>query len=88
VPSDPGTRTPPPAFYVTIVSTGMTRDFRELQTVQVRRTSDGQVTGTTVPALPAGWPLEHSVSVTADDRTFIVAAATIKASAGLLAIGW
>jgi hypothetical protein len=57
VPSDPGTRTPPPAFYVTIVTTGMTRDFRELQTVQVRRTSDGQVTGTTVPALPAGWTL-------------------------------
>ena len=77
VPSDPGTRTPPPTFYVTIVSTGMTRDFRELQTVQVRRTSDGQVTGTTVPALPAGWTLEHSVSVTADDRTFTVAAATI-----------
>ena len=77
VPSDPGTRTPPPPFYVTIVSTGMTRDFRELQTMQVRRTSDGQVTGTTVPALPAGWTLEHSVSVTGDDRTFIVAAATI-----------
>src|ERR1017187_3599819 len=76
VPSDPGTRTPPPTFYVTIVSTGMTRDFRELQTVQVRRTSDGQVTGTTVPALPAGWTLEHSVSVTGDDRTFTVAAAT------------
>ena len=55
----------------------MTRDFRELQTVQVRRTSDGQVTGTTVPALPAGWTLEHSVSVTGDDRTFTVAAATI-----------
>ena len=77
VPSDPGTRTPPPTFYVTIVSTGMTRDFRELQTVQVRRTSDGQLTGTTVPVLPAGWTLEHSVSVTGDDRTFIVAAAKI-----------
>jgi hypothetical protein len=77
VPSDPGTRTPPP-FYVTIVSMGMTRDFRELQTVQVRRTSDGQVTGT-VPALPAGWTLGRSVSVTADDRTFTVAAATITA---------
>jgi hypothetical protein len=78
VPSDPGTRTPPPAFYVTIVSMGMTRDFRELQTAQVRRTSDGQVTGT-VPALPAGWILGRSVSVTADDRTFTVAAATITA---------
>ncbi len=78
VPSDPGTRTPPPAFYVTIVSMGMTRDFRELQTVQVRRTSDGRVTGT-VPALPAGWILGRSVSVTADDRTFTVAAATITA---------
>ena len=78
VPSDPGTRTPPPAFYVTIVSMGMTRDGRELQTVQVRRTSDGQVTGT-VPALPAGWILGRSVSVTADDRTFTVAAATITA---------
>ena len=75
VPSDPGTRTPPPPFYVTIVSTGMTRAGRELQTVQVRRTSDGQVTGT-VPALPAGWTLGRSVSVTADDRTFTVAAAT------------
>ena len=76
VPSDPGTRTPPPPFYVTIVSTGMTRDFRELQTVQVRRTSDGQVTAT-VPALPAGWILGRGVSVTADDRTFTVAAAKI-----------
>ena len=52
VPSDPGTRTPPPPFYVSIVSMGITRDGRELQAVQVRRTSDGQVTGT-VPALPA-----------------------------------
>ena len=73
VPSDPGTRTPPPPFYVTIVSMGITRDGRELQAVQVRRTSDGQVTGT-VPALPAGWILGRSVSVTADDRTFTVAA--------------
>ena len=75
VPSDPGTRTPPPPFYVTIVTMGLSRDGRELQTVQVRRTSDGQVTGT-VPALPAGWTLGRSVSVTADDRTFTVAAAT------------
>jgi hypothetical protein len=78
VPSDPGTRTPPPPFYVTIVSMGMSRDFRPLQIAQVRRTSDGQVTGT-VPALPAGWILGGSVSVTADDRTFTVAAATITA---------
>ena len=78
VPSDPGTRTPPPTFYVTIVSMGITRDGRELETVQVRRTSDGQVTGT-VPALPAGWTLGRSVSVTADDRTFTVAAARITA---------
>jgi hypothetical protein len=74
VPSDPGTRTPPP-FYVTIVSMGITRDGRELVTAQVRRTSDGQVTGT-VPALPAGFTLGRSISVTADDRTFTVAAAT------------
>jgi len=73
VPYDPGTRTPPPAFYVTIVSMG---PFRE--TAQVRRTSDGQVTGT-VPALPAGWILGPSISVTADDRTFTVAAETITA---------
>jgi len=53
----------------------MTRAGRELQTVQVRRTSDGQVTGT-LPALPAGWTLGRSLSVTADDRTFTVAAAT------------
>ena len=70
VPSDPGTRTPPPPFYVTIVSTGP-----ELMTAQVRRTSNGQVTGT-VPALPADWILGRSVSVTADDRTFTVAAET------------
>ena len=74
VPSDPGTRTPPP-FYVTIVSMGITRDGRELVTAQVHRTSHGQVTGT-VPALPAGFTLGRSISVTADDRTFTVAAAT------------
>ena len=74
VPSDPGTRTPPPPFYVTIVSRGLSRDGLELMTVQVRRTSDGQVTGT-VPA-PAGWILGRSISVTADDRTFTVAAET------------
>ncbi|HEY7813394.1 MAG TPA: hypothetical protein VIC62_09165 [Nakamurella sp.] len=56
VPSDPGARTPPPPFYVTIVSRGITRTGRDLQTVQVRRTSDGRLTGT-VPALPAGWTL-------------------------------
>jgi hypothetical protein len=77
VPSDPGTRTPPPPFYVTIVFM-FSRDGRELQTVQVRRTSDGQVTGT-LPALPASWTLGRSISVTADDRTFTVAAATITA---------
>ena len=76
MPSDPGTRTPPPPFYVTIVSTGITRDGRELVAAQVRRTSDGQVTGT-LPALPAGWILGRSISVTADDRTFTVAASTI-----------
>jgi hypothetical protein len=74
VPSDPGTRTPP-AFYVTIVSMGITRTGRELMTAQVRRTSDGQLTGT-VPALPAGWILGRSISVTADDRTFTLAAQT------------
>ena len=73
VPSDRGTRTPP--FYVTIVSMGLSRDGRELMTVQVRRTSDGQLTET-VPALPAGWILARSISVTADDRTFTVAAET------------
>jgi hypothetical protein len=77
VPSDPGARTPPPKFYVSIVSRGITRDGRELQAVQVRRTSDGQVTGT-VPALPAGLTLGRSVSVTADDRTFTVAAARVQ----------
>ena len=77
VPSDPGTRTPPPKFYVTIVSMGITRTGRELQTVQVRRTSDGRVTGT-VPALPTGWTLGRSISVTADDRTFTVAASTVE----------
>jgi hypothetical protein len=76
VPSDPGTGTPPPKFYVTIVSMGITRTGRELQAVQVRRTSDGHVTAT-VPALPAGWILGRSVSVTADDRTFTIAASTI-----------
>jgi hypothetical protein len=74
VPSDPGTRTPPPPFYVTIVSMGLSRDGLELMTVQVRRTSDGHVTGT-VPA-PAGWILGRSLSVTADDRTFTFAAET------------
>ena len=76
VPSDPGTRTPPPPFYVTIVSTGITRTGRDLQTVQVRRTSDGHVTAT-VPALPAGLTLGRSVSVTADDRTFTIAGSTM-----------
>jgi hypothetical protein len=76
VPSDPGTRTPPPPFYVTIVSMGLSRDGRDLVTAQVRRTSDGHVTAT-VPALPAGWILGRSISVTADDRTFTVAASTI-----------
>jgi hypothetical protein len=73
VPSDPETRTPPP-FYVTIVTGGLSRDGLELMTVQVRRTSDGTVTGT-VPA-PAGWILGRSISVTADDRTFTIAAET------------
>ena len=76
VPSDEGTRTPPPTFYVTIVGMGLSRDGDELMTVQVRRTSDGQVTGT-MPALPGGWILGRSISVTADDRTFTVAAETI-----------
>lgn len=70
VPSDPGTRTAPPPFYVTIVGTGP-----ELMTAQVRRTSNGQVTGI-VSGLPAGWILGRSISVTADDRTFTVAAET------------
>jgi len=73
VPSGPGTRTPPPTFYVTVVSNGLGPDGYDLLTVQVRRTSDGQVTGT-VPALPAGWTLNWGVSATADDRTFIIAA--------------
>jgi hypothetical protein len=76
VPSDPGTRTPPPPFYVTIVGMGLSRDGRDLVAAQVRRTSDGQVTAT-LPALPAGWILGRSVSVTADDRTFTVAASTV-----------
>ena len=75
VPSDPGARTPPPPFYVTIVSMGITRTGRELDTVQVRRTSDGHVTAT-VPPLPADLTLGRSVSVTADDRTFTLAAST------------
>ena len=75
VSSDPGTRTRPPTFYVTIVSTGITRTGRELMTVQVRRTSNGQLTGT-LPALPAGWILGRSISVTSDDRTFTLAAET------------
>ena len=75
VPSDPGTRTPPPRFYVAIVSMGITRDGRELMAMQVRRTSDGQLTGT-MPALPVGWILARSISVTADGRTFTVAAET------------
>jgi hypothetical protein len=75
VPSDPGTRTPPPPFYVTIVSMGITRDGRELMATQVRRTSNGRVTGT-VLGLPAGWILGRSISVTADDRTFTIAAET------------
>jgi hypothetical protein len=44
-------------------------------TVQVHRTSDGRVTGT-MPALPAGWIPARTVSVTADDRTFTIAAQT------------
>lgn len=80
VPSGPVTTTPPPAFYVSIVSMGLNRAGNELLTVQVRRTSDGQVTGTVpLSALPAGFSLEHGISVTADDRTFIVAAATTTA---------
>jgi hypothetical protein len=75
VPSVSGTRTPPPRFYVIIVGKGITRSGDELMAVQVRRTSDGQVTGT-MPALPAGWILGRQISVTADDRTFTVAAET------------
>jgi hypothetical protein len=76
VPYDPGPGTPPPKFYVTVVSMGITRTGRELVSAQVRRTSDGHLTAT-VPALPAGWILGRSISVTADDRTFTVAASTI-----------
>jgi hypothetical protein len=76
VPSDPGTRTPLPPFYVTIVGLGLGPDGDQLMKVQVRRTIGGQVTGT-MPALPAGWILGRSISVTADDRTFTVAAETI-----------
>jgi hypothetical protein len=76
VPSDPGTRTPPPPFYVTIVGMGLSRDGRELMAAQVRRTSNGHVTAT-LPALPAGWILGRSVSVTADDRTFTIAGSTM-----------
>ena len=54
---------------------GITRTGRELMAVQVRRTSDGQLTGT-MPALPAGWILGRSISVTSDDRTFTLAAET------------
>ena len=74
VPSDPGTRTPPPPFYAVIVSIGITRDGRELMAAQVRRTSNGRLTGT-MPA-PAGWILGRSISVTADHRTVTVAAET------------
>jgi hypothetical protein len=74
-PSDPGTQTPPPKFYVTIVSMGLSQDGLQLMTVQVRRTSDGRLTGT-VHGLPAGWILVRSISVTADDRTFTIAAQT------------
>ncbi|HLK72883.1 MAG TPA: hypothetical protein VKU77_04460 [Streptosporangiaceae bacterium] len=75
VPSVSGARTAPPRFYAIIVSRGITRSGDELMAVQVRRTSDGQVTGT-MPALPAGWILGRQISVTADDRTFTVAAET------------
>jgi hypothetical protein len=74
VPSDPGTRTPPPPFYVTIVDMGLSRDGLQLMTVQVRRTSDGHLTGTVLP--PAGRILGRSISVTADGRTFTIAAET------------
>jgi hypothetical protein len=71
VPSGPGT----PAFYVTIVSMGINREGHQLLSAQVRRTSDGQLTGT-MPALPADLTLDWGVSATADDRTFTVAAET------------
>jgi hypothetical protein len=57
------------------VSMGITRSGSELMTAQVRRTSDGHLTGT-MPALPAGLILGRSISVTTDDRTFTVAAET------------
>ena len=59
-PGLPGPPLPPPGFYVTIVSLGLSRTGAQLTTAQVRRTSDGQVTGT-VTGLPAGWilDLEH-----------------------------
>ena len=75
VPSVPGTQTRPPAFYVSIVGMGLSRDGLQLMAVQVRRTSDGKLTGT-VRGLPAGWILVRNISVTADDRTFTVAAQT------------
>ena len=65
-----------PPFYVTIVDMGLSRDGRDLMAAEVRRTSDGHVTAT-VPALPAGWILGRSVSVTADDRTFTIAGSTM-----------
>src|SRR5262249_25685444 len=52
-------------------------DGRDLVAAQVHRTSDGHVTAT-LPALPTGWILGRSVSVTSDDRTFTVAASTVK----------
>jgi hypothetical protein len=75
VPSVPGTQTRPPAFYVSIVGMGLSPGGIQLMTVQVRRTSDGRLTGT-VRGLPAGWILVRNISVTADDRTFTVAAQT------------
>ncbi len=72
VPSDSGTQTSPPPFYVTILSAGP-----ELSTVQVQRTSDGRVTG--IWTAPIGWVLARNISVTADDRTFTVAAETVEA---------
>jgi hypothetical protein len=78
VPSEPGTGTPTPTFYVTVVSNGLSRNGNELLTVQVRRTSDGQLTATvpTLSAVPADWTLNWSVSATPDDRTFVIAAAS------------
>jgi hypothetical protein len=77
VPSDSGTQTSPPPFYVTIVGGGLSQEGIALTTVQVRRTSDGQVTGTW--SAPAGLVLARNISVTADDRTFTVAAETQEA---------